>query len=192
MVLDGIKRLFSKSGMGKEERAIARQTVLHGAVTGNRERSLTEQQLLSDLGINLHMIKDDGAQQILTLLSYTDYQKVTDKDTGKESYVPTGVDLNMLGAKLKASPLIRASYVDDIDAEIGQLDAEIFVLRQILSTNEDEYEQGLYSVLSGTKDIILTAWADAKRGRKAKLLKARTSSLEVSMPDQRTLEKRGF
>ncbi|RLI22927.1 hypothetical protein DRO45_00140 [Candidatus Bathyarchaeota archaeon] len=175
-----LDRLFKRGQKNGE----AEQALIHGLAVGESQRPLTEQEMLEALGINIHMIEDQSVKDILSGMSYD--VRVT--EDGK--VVPTGdVDINMLAMTVATSKLIRTSYVDPIDAEIGQLEAERFVLRQLIGMDEDTYELGGHNFLDALSQIIKTAWSDAKHGRKAKLLKVMAKSFEVRTPEQTGKEK---
>lgn len=174
-------RLFGRKSEDKETRNL----VIQGLAAGESQRPLTEQEMMESLGINIHMIEDSRVSDILSGMSC----EVEAGGDGKP--VVRDVDLNMLAMVVATSKLIRTSYVDSVDAEIGQLEAERFVLRQLIGMNEDTFELGGYNFLDAVSQIIKTAWSDAKMGRKAKLLKVTAKTFEVHTPEKGE-EKRGW
>lgn len=154
------------------DRAEGKFQVTHGILSGDSMRPQSEQEMIEQLGINYHMLEDDELSRILMNLAIT-------KNDGQEAEI----DLNALAMRIDASKVIRASYVEPIDAEIAQLEAERSVNRIELSLNEDTYEYGGTNLLEAYSRFVKTAWSDATKGRKAKLLKVISKSFEVNIPE---------
>ena len=169
-----LSNLFKKKSHASEE---ARQAALHGLIHGDSSRPLTQQQMMEQLGINIHMIEDDTVKQMLQSMSVE-----LQENNGK--LMATGnIDVNMLAMIVMTSKLIRTSFVDPIDSEIGMLDAERFVIRQEIDYDEETYELGGSNLNDALSQLIKTAWCDAKNGRKAKLLKVMAKTFEVRTPE---------
>ena len=177
-----IKRILGK----KKEDDPLKHVALHGMVAGESQRPLTQQQLMQELGINIHMIEDENVNALLGSMS------VDVENDGNGNPIVKDVDLNMLAMIIMTSKLIRTSFVDPIDSEIGQLDAERFVIRQELDLDEETYELGGTNLNDALSQLIKTGWSDAKNGRKAKLLKVLAKTFEVRIPEAGGKKKEGW
>jgi len=155
-------------------------------VHGESQRSLTQEQTMQDLGINIHMIEDENLISLLQSMSV----ELEKDDSGNT--VIKNVDLNMIATVIMASKLIRTSWVDPIDADIMQLRLKRFMIRQELDMNEDEYELGGTNFNDALYTLLYTAWCDAKNGRKPKLLKVYGKSLEVRVAENKGKGQQGL
>ncbi len=160
-------------GKGKELSDL-QKAVVHSITAAEGSRPLSEHEEAQNLGINRAMIQDDGLLKWLDALA---------KVKGSDPNYPI-IDLNMLALRIKASPLLRTSYVDEADAKIAMLEAEQFIDRVEMELDEDTYDYGGTNFLEAMKDIIITSWADSTNGRKAKLLKVQPKAFEISVPEQ--------
>jgi len=152
--------------------------MLHGAVLGDSQRPISQQELMQQMGINLQIIEDEGLNSLLERMSFIENE-------GKDGKKSVQVDLDTLALRVMSSKLIRTSFVDPIDAEIAQLEVERFIDRVEMNMDEDTYEFGGTNLLEAFGKIIQTAWSDAKDGKKARLLKAQGRVIEVGMPEKK-------
>jgi len=178
-----LSSVFNKKSQTSED---VKQTALHGLVQGDSQRPMTQQQMMEQLGINIHMIEDDTVKQMLQSMS------VEVKENNGKLVTTGNIDVNMLAMLVMTSKLIRTSFVDPIDSEIGMLDAERFVIRQEIDFDEETYELGGSNLNDAISQLIKTAWCDAKNGRKAKLLKVTAKTFEVRMPEAKKKGEGGW
>ncbi len=161
---------------GKKENQEVRNAMKYGAVMGEAGRPVTDQEMMESLGINIHVIEDERLTSMLERAAF--------QNNGNEE----GVDLNLFSLRIMTSKLIRSSWVDRIDAMIGQLEAERLVNRIELNMDEDTYEYGGTNLLDAMVKLIQTAWSDATDGRKAKLLKVTPRVFEIGMRETKKKE----
>ena len=165
------KWLHRNKGQSKEVKA----AVMTGVLMGEAQRPISQQEIIEQLGINIHIIEDDRLNALLEGMAV-----MRNKDGNVDE-----VDLDALALRVMASKLIRSSWVDPIDADIAQLEVERFINRVEMNMDEDTYEYGGTNLLEAVGKIIQTAWSDAKNGRKAKLLKVTPRVFEISMPEKK-------
>jgi len=157
----------------KKEGSEIKAAMTHGTVLGDTQRGIPDQELLQELGINIHMLEDDNLTALLKALSTSNKKNE---------------DLDDLALRVMSSKLIRSSWLDPIDTMIGQLEAERLITRIEMNMNEDEYEYGGTNLLEAISKIIQTAYSDAKDGRKAKLLKVSPRVFEIAMRETKKKE----
>lgn len=175
--------LLGKKSEGQEE---LRHTAIHGLVVGDSQRSMTQQQTMELLGINVHMIEDEKVDDIFRQLAL----KIEKDGDGNPKI--TNVDLNVLGMIIEKSKVIRTSFIDPIDSELGQIRAKIAVIKMKAQMDEETFDLGGSNFLSSYEDYIKTAWCDAKNGRKAKLLKVYAKALEIRTPTEKKKGEGGW
>jgi len=171
MVFDFLKR--------KKEGSELKDAMKYGALMGDAQRGIADQEIMEGLGINPHMIEDEKLNTLLDNLT-----RVKNPQTNEV----IAIDMDALSLRVMISKLIRSSWLDPIDATIGQLEAERFITRVEMNMNEDEYEYGGTNLLESISKIIQTAYSDAKDGRKAKLLKVTPRVFEIGMHETKKKE----
>ena len=169
MVFDFLKR--------KKEGNELKDAMKYGAMLGEAQRGISDQELIEGLGINIHMVEDGELNALLKGLS-----------THKNSDDSIDVDFDVLALRVMSSKLLRSSWLDPIDTMIGQLEAERLVTRIEMNMDEDTYEYGGTNLLESLSKIIQAAYSDAKDGRKAKLLKVSPRVFEIAMRDTKKKE----
>lgn len=167
--------MFKLFRRNKEQNPELKSATTYATVLGESQRSPMDRELMEQLGINIHLIEDEGLNNLLNQLAI-----LKDKDGNPNEY-----DMNALALRVMASKLIRGSWVDPIDVEIAQLELECFMDRIEMSLDEDAYEFGGTNLLEAIAKVIYTAWSDAKGGRKAKLMKVRARVLETAITEAR-------
>jgi len=145
----------------------------HAALMGSMSRPPDVKEMMDELGINIHMIEDDKLNIFLENIAL-----IKNGDDKVED-----IDLNALALRIMSTKLIRASWVDPIDVEIAQLELERLINRVEMDMDEDTYEYGGTNLLEAMSKVIQTAWADAKNGRKAKLMKVTPKVFEITMTE---------
>lgn len=177
-----LDRILHKNKMQDSVTPIA----VHGLLSGGGQSSLSQDQLIEQLGINIHMIEDE----ILKVAHANFIQQYTRDKEGNPT--PTGPpDLNMLALLWLSSKLIRTSFLEPIDSKIGMLTTELMISRMELMMEKRTYELGGTNLIEAIGEVIMTAYADAMNGRKAKLLKLSGRTTELRIPEQKALEKSG-
>lgn len=168
-------------GRGKQVDGEFKKGLTQIALGGELARPLTEQEMREQLGINVHMIDDETLTKFLEDLS-----------KGIDGKGNQTIDLDAASLRILASKLLRTSYIEPIDALIGQLEVENLIARMELEMNEEEYELGGTNFLEATGQLIKTAYSDSVNGRKAKLLKVTPKAFEINIPEQDKKKKGGF
>lgn len=182
----GLFGVFDRLRGKSQEPSDFQKAMIHSIVTADTQKTQAEHEEAQQLAINLPMLRDDYLLKTLESMAIVKYYSQADKE--KKNPL-AHINWDLLALRAKASPLIRTSYVDPIDTLIAQVESEIFVLRIEMNLNEDEYELGGTNFLEAMGDIFMTAWSDAKEGRKAKLLKVAPREYQISIPEP---QKKGF
>jgi hypothetical protein len=152
----------------------------HGLVVADSGRTQSELEQIRELGINRLMIDDDKLDQFLESFSIKIAYIPDPKDPKGKKMVPVKIPVHKWAAVFMArSSLIRTSYVDNIDAQIGMIRSRRLLRKVKMTLSEEEYEEGAALLLEAVGMICDTAWCDAIDGRKAKLMKVNPKTFEI-------------
>jgi hypothetical protein len=163
----------------------------HGLVVADSGRTQSEIEHIRELGINRDLIDDDKLDQFLESFSMQTVLQPDPKDPKKMREVRIAVP-RWAAVFIARSSLIRTSYMDPIDAAIGQIRTRRLLRKVKMSMSEEEYENGGALLLDAVRLITDTAWCDAINGRKAKLLKVSPKTFEIQWRDQQKGQKGGY
>jgi len=164
------RRLRRKDSDSKEE---TKQHVLHSILAGESSKTGPEEVLERELGINKQMIIDDNLRGLLTQLS-----SFVDPDTKEEIF-----DFSFVAMRIVNSHLIRTSWLPELDAQIGMLRTKRMINRMKMNLSEEAYEAGAANVYDAENLVLMTAWCDSIKGRKAMLMKTAQRGFEIRIPE---------
>lgn len=132
-------------------------------------------------GTNYELLHDDSVEAVLNEMMYKS-AVVFNEETGKYEVVKhADVDLNMVGLRLTASHVNRASFNDRKDAEILKTKNRAMSKLIKMQMRPDTFSLGMTTFLTGVEYYNEIALNDSIEGRKAKLLKTipKVTSVEV-------------
>jgi len=142
---------------------LVRQTATQQAVRNEGDRPQSTQDIIQSMQTNYFMIHDDPIE------------------------IPLEDDYNAqknpisLAMRVHMTPLNRTAYIEPYDAETYKLDTECDLGLLECFMDEEEYEFGGSLLIRAYKRVILIGLDDAKKGRKAQLLKVtqRITTMDV-------------
>jgi hypothetical protein len=160
--------LFDFLRRNKKTDPALREAAMQAVVMGDTQKSQPEREMIESLGTNYHMMHDDPIELVL------------ERDAN--------INDNPMSAALRVhlSPLIRTAYIEPDDAEIYKLEAERDIALLEMDMDEETYEYGGSFLLQAYLHVIKTGYDDAKRGRKAQLLKVVPRVSRVSVQSETT------
>jgi len=123
---------------------------------------------MRDLNINYHMLHDDKLESLL--------------DTMIASMLQQGVlDYNLVALRTTLSPLMRITFIDDLEAEILKIRVSRELGRIEMSMSEEDYEEGGVNFLESMQTLAEGNINCARDGRLTKWLKVTPKQFEITM-----------
>lgn len=135
---------------------------------GEASKSSDEIANMRDLGINYHMLHDDTLEALLGNMI--------------NSMLAQGVlDYDLMALRITLSPLLRVTFIDDLEAEILKIRVKRELRRIEMSMPEDVYEEGGVNFLESIQTIAEANINCARDGRLTKWLKVTPKQFEITM-----------
>jgi len=157
--------LFDFLRGGKQEEAVIRATATQQAVRSEGDRPQSHQDMINENMTNYFMVHDDPIEIPL-------------EEDASKTQNPVSMAL-----RVHLTPLNRTAYIEPYDAETYKLDTDCDLGLLECFMDEEEYEFGGSLLIRAYKRAIMIGFDDAKKGRKAQLLKV---SQRVTTMDVRT------
>ena len=159
-----VNRMQRKQGeLNEEDKQFAKSMAF-----GEAQKSSDEIQNMRELGINYHMLHDDGLEAILgTMINAMLQQGVLDYD--------------LMALRVTLSPLMRVTFIDDLEAEILKIRVKRELRRIEMSMPEDVFEEGGVNFLESIQTIAEANINCARDGRLTKWLKVSPKQFEITM-----------
>lgn len=165
---------------GYDEKQMA---IMHGVLTGESGRPLSDREQDILLSVNTLLVKDDNLMDFFENAAFVKQTVLI--NNGGEAPIEkeeTRLDLNALALRMMMSNLLRTSHIDPIDSEIGELKTKRFMLRVRMGM-KDAYGVGGANFLDAAEQLIRLNYISAKNGRMVKWLKVSPKSFEITMPE---------
>lgn len=180
-----------KRELSENDRAVG-----HALAVAEEGKSTSEVEREKQLAENGMLMVDPELNRLITGLCVYErpevnaetgeaiYEQVTVEEDGRKQtvtrpkmskdYITKNVSLRIL-----ASPLIRGSYLDPIDAQLGRIRTRCILRRIKMKMTEADYEQGGSLIIDSVGQILDNNYSCAKNGRMALVTKVTTKSMEV-------------
>lgn len=150
----------------------------------NTRPQSSQDRLDESLGINPYLLADAQAVQMIRSLGYIETTE------GGKKVIRANPKFIALGIEISHIP--RASWMGQLDAEIGIRNASCVCRRIKMKMSEDEYEAGGALVVDSVfHTLIVPGWLGAVDGRIAKLTKVSPKTFEVTYSEAKG-KKEGF
>jgi hypothetical protein len=149
-------------------------SLLHGLAQVEEGKTAADsemQKLLAESGL---IIQDSSLERMFQGMS-----KFKWKDSSGQEYEGT-IPKNVAMAVLN-SHLIRSSYIDPIEAQIGILNARCILRRVKMKMSEEEYERGGALVVDAAYEIIRINYLSAINGREALVMKSQSKTVNLGV-----------
>jgi hypothetical protein len=149
-------------------------SLLHGLAQVEEGKTAADsemQKLLAESGI---IMQDPSLDRLLQGMSRYKYT-APDKSV-YEGTIPKNVAMAILN-----SHLIRSSYIDPIEAQIGILNARCILRRVKMKMSEEEYERGGALVVDAAYEIIRLNYLSAINGREALVMKSQSKTVNLGV-----------
>lgn len=131
----------------------------------DRERQLAENSLL---------MEDPDISSFLKGLCTIKYKDVNNNDV---SYVVP----KYVAAKILGTTLIRSSYIDKKESQLGIINSRCIMRRIKMKMSEQEYERGGALVIDALNEVVRLNYLCAENGRMALVMKSSPRSVEVKV-----------
>jgi hypothetical protein len=135
---------------------------------GEASKSSDEIANMRDLGINYHMLHDDSLEALLDSMIKTMIQQ-------------GDLDYNLMALRITLSPLLRVTFIDDMEAEILKIRVKRELRRIEMSMPENFCEEGGVNFLESIQTIAEANINCARDGRLTKWLKVTPKQFEITM-----------
>jgi hypothetical protein len=132
-------------------------------------------------GTNYELLHDDPLEEVLNGMMYERAIVWNEKENAYQIIPRANVDLNMLGLRLTASHVNRASFNSATDVEIAKCELRAMTKLVKMQCRPDTFSLGMSTFLTGVEYYNTISLNDSVDGKKAKLLKTipRVTSVEV-------------
>jgi hypothetical protein len=172
-----LKRLMGKNNEPTE----VQYAIASGVAAADAGRSPSEVDREKQLAENSLLMEDPNLDGFLKGLCTYEYPEI-DFNTGK----PTGKTLTAIipkyvAARILGTNLIRSSYIDKREAQLGIINTRCILRRVKMKMSESEYEQGGALVIDSIGEIVRLNYLCAENGRLALVMKSSPRSMEVKI-----------
>jgi hypothetical protein len=148
-------------------------SLLHGLAQVEEGKTAADsemQKLLAESGL---IIQDPSLERLLQGMSR---YKWKDPHSGQEyeGTIPKNVATSIL-----SSHLIRTSYIDPLEAQIGIYNARCILRRTKMKMSEEEYERGGASMIDAVFEIVRLNYLSAINGRISLVMKSQSKTVNL-------------
>lgn len=155
--------------------------IASGVAAADAGRSPSDTDQETRLAENALMMRDSSLENFLKGLCTFEYPEIdlaTGKPTGKNL---TGIVPKYVAARILGSSKIRASYIDNREAQLGIINSRCIYRRIKMKMSEREYEQGGAVIIDALTEMNRIDYLCAVNGREVLVMKSSPRSIDVKV-----------